>query len=117
MTDVMPWLLEMRLFKLRPGTRAEFTRISEEETIPLMRRLGITVLVHGPSHNNDNGYFLLRAFASERERVELSGSLYETDEWITKYDEPITAMIEDYDTAVFTLDRKSLDQLTGLPTR
>jgi hypothetical protein len=79
-----------------------------------MRRLGITVLAHGPSRNNENGYFLLRAFASEQERVALAGSLYETDEWIAKYDAPITAMIEDYDTAVFTLARESLDQLAQL---
>ncbi len=110
----MPWLLEMRLFRLRPGTREEFARISEEETIPLMRGIGITVLAHGSSSNNENGYFLLRAFPSEQERVELSASLYRTDEWIAKYDEPVGAMIDDYDTAVFTLPRESLDQLTRL---
>lgn len=94
------WLLEVRLFKLRPGTRGEFDRISREGTIPLMRRLGITVVAHGPSLNNDNGYFLLRAFASEQERVERSQALYATAEWTEKYDTPVMSMIEDYDTAV-----------------
>jgi hypothetical protein len=93
-------LLEIRLFKVRPGTRTEFDRISREGTIPLMRKLGITVLTHGPSLNNENGYFLVRAFASEAERVELSQSLYSTDEWLEKYDGPVGEMIEDYDTAV-----------------
>ena len=79
-----------------------------------MRRIGITVLAHGSSGNNDNGYFLLRAFPSEQERVERSASLYRTEEWITKYDEPVGAMIDDYDTAVFTLPPESLDQLTRL---
>lgn len=109
MGNVNPWLLEMRLFRLRPGTRAEFDRISRDETIPLMRKLGITVLAHGPS-NNENGYFLLRAFPSEAERVELSQSLYATEEWVTKYDAPVMAMIDDYDTAVMPVAQDAVRQ-------
>ncbi len=111
--DVKPWLLEMRLFTLRPGTRAEFDRISRDGTIPLMRRLGITVIAHGPSLNNESGYFLLRAFPSESERIEQSQALYTTPEWIEKYDASIMAMIDDYDTAVMTVVPDAIRQLTG----
>ncbi len=107
------WLLEIRLYKIRPGTREEFHRISVDGTIPLMRGLGITVVTHGPSRNNENGYFLLRAFPSEQERVELSQSLYETEEWAAKYDEPVTAMIEDYATTVLPAPREAIRLLTG----
>lgn len=93
-------LLEMRLFRLRPGTRDEFDRISREGTIPMMRRFGITVLAHGPTSNDDNGYLLLRTFASEEQRVELSQALYASQEWVDNYDEPVMAMIEEYHTAV-----------------
>lgn len=99
MGNTKTWLVEVRLFKLRPGTRAEFDRISREGTIPLMRQLGINVIAHGPSLNNENGYFLVRAFPSESERVEQSRAVYTTAEW-EKYDDPIMGMIEDYDTAV-----------------
>jgi len=101
MDNAKAWLLEIRLFKVNPGNRAEFDRISREGTVPLMRRLGITVVAYGPSLNNDNGYFLLRAFPSEQDRVERSQSLYATSEWLAKYDGPVTSMIDDYDTAVF----------------
>ncbi|MFJ8917667.1 hypothetical protein [Amycolatopsis sp. NPDC102389] len=76
-----------------------------------MRRMGITVLAHGPSLNNENGYFLLRAFPSEQERIELSQSVYATDEWLAEYDGPVTAMIEDYDTSVFAADAAELGRL------
>jgi hypothetical protein len=102
MAGTEQWLLEMRLFKVKPGTREEFDRISREGTIPLMRRLGITVVAHGASLNNENGYFLLRMFQSEQERVDLSQSLYATAEWAEKYDGPVGGMIEDYDTAVMS---------------
>ena len=111
MDNNKPWLLEMRLFTLVPGKREEFDRISREETIPLMRRLGITVVAHGPSLNNDNGYFLLRAFSSESERGELSQSLYATAEWMEKYDTPIMAMIDDYDTAVMPVSPDAIKWL------
>lgn len=111
MDNAKPLLLEIRLFKVKPGSREEFDRISREGTIPLMRRLGITVLAHGPSLNNENGYFLLRAFSSEQERVERSQSVYATDEWLAEYDGPVTAMIEDYDTSVFAADPATLGRL------
>jgi len=111
MDNAKPWLLAIRLFTLKPGARTEFDRISREGTIPLMRQLGITVVSHGPSLNNDNGYFLLRAFPSEQERVERSQSLYATAEWLEKYDGPVTSMIDDYETAVLSVDAAAVRQL------
>jgi hypothetical protein len=111
MNDTERWLLEVRLFKLRQGTREEFDRISREGTIPLMRRLGITVVTHGPSVQNDNGYVLIRAFPSEQERVERSQALYATDEWLEQYDAVIPPMIEEYDTAVLPMAHTAIRQL------
>lgn len=113
MADTDSWLLEIRLFTVRPGTRDEFHRISRDGTIPLMRRLGITVVAHGPSLNNENGYFLMRAFPSEAERVELSQSLYRTAEWEEKYDAPVSGMIEDYDTTVLRAASDAIKALAG----
>lgn len=104
-------VLEIRIFTVHPGTRPEFDRISREGTVPLMRRLGINVVTHGPSLNNDDGYYLLRAFRSEDDRVTLSQSLYTTEEWETTYDAPVTAMIADYRTAVITTTAELVEQL------
>lgn len=100
MTEAENGLLEMRLFKVQPGTRAEFDRISRDGTIPMMRRYGIKVVDFGPMLNDENGYFLLRAFESEQDRVEKSQAIYATTEWEENYDAPVTAMIADYWTAV-----------------
>ncbi len=93
-------LVEIRFFTVLPDDRAEFDRISREETIPLMRRLGIRVLRFGPALNDDESYLLIRAFESEDERLTKSQSLYENGEWIEKYDGPVSAMIVDYRTVV-----------------
>lgn len=109
--DDAPWLLEMRLFKVHPGTRAEFDRISRDGTIPMMRRQGITVIAHGPSLNDDDGYYLLRAFESEEQRVAQSQALYATAEWMENYDEPVMSMIADYHTAVMPATERLVRQL------
>jgi hypothetical protein len=106
-------LLEMRLFKLHPGVRAEFDRISRDGTIPMMRRYGINVVDFGPMLNDEDGYFLLRAFASEEDRVEKSQAIYATAEWEENYDAPVTAMIADYRTAVIPATRSASLALVG----
>jgi hypothetical protein len=103
----------MRLFKLHAGTRDEFHRISDEGTIPMMRRYGINVLAYGPTLNDENGYLLLRCFASEEERTRLSQSLYDNEEWERNYEEPVMSMIESYHTAVIPAAESLVAQLTS----
>jgi hypothetical protein len=106
------WLLEVRLFKVRPGSRPEFDRISREGTIPLMRRFGITVLGHGPTLNDGDGWLLIRAFPSEQRRVEQSLAFYELPEWQEKYDAVVPPMIDSYHTAVLPASAELVDSLT-----
>ncbi len=113
MSEEQSWLLEIRLFTLNPGTREEWHRISRDGTIPLMRKLGINVVAFGPSLNNEDGYYLLRAFANERERTELGASLYDQPEWDEKYDKPLSEMMADYHTAVLPVPRREIDQLAA----
>ena len=100
MSDSTPLLLEMRLFRVRPGTREEFHRISHEGTVPLMRSLGIEVLAYGPAANNNDLYYLLRAFSSEEQRKDQALALYGSPAWERDFDSPVMGMIEDYRIAV-----------------
>lgn len=106
-------LLEMRLFTVRPQTRPEFHRISRDGTIPLMRRLGINVLAHGPARNNENGYYLLRAFSSEEQRKQQAAELYGSAEWEQNFDTPVMAMIETYQIAVMPATAGLVAQLAA----
>jgi len=109
-------LLEMRLFTVRPGTREEFRRISHEETIPLMRSLGIDVLAYGPASNNDDLYYLLRAFCSEKQRTEQVRVLYASSAWERDFDAPVLGMIEDYRIAVMSATPSLITEFAALPT-
>lgn len=99
-------VLEIRLFIVKPGSREEFHRISEEGTIPLMRRHDIDVVSFGPSLNNDDGYYLIRAFDSEEHRVAHSQVIYSVPEW-EEFDKPVSDMIVDYHTTVVPTSRQA----------
>jgi hypothetical protein len=107
-------LLEMRIFKVRPEDRAEFHRISHEGTVPLMRSLGIDVLTYGPATNNDDLWYLLRAFDSEEQRKEQARILYDHDTWNRDFDAPVMGMIEDYRIAVMPASPGLIAEFTSL---
>ena len=111
------WLLEIRLFTLRPGVSDEFHRISRDGTIPLMRKCGITVIAYGPSLTDDSSYFLLRAFRSDQERTKLSESFYATQEWAESYEDSVMGMMADYHTAVLPATQQMIEELAGLALR
>lgn len=111
-TESRSWLLELRIFVVAPGDRAEFHRLSRDETIPLMRRRGITVVGHGPCLDNDHGYYLLRAFSSQEQRVQQAEDLYSSQEWLASYEEPVMAMIKHYHTEIME-PPASLAELLG----
>jgi hypothetical protein len=103
-------VLEIRLFTVKPGTREEFHRISAEGTVPLMRKCDIDVVAFGPSLNNEDGYYLIRAFDSEEHRSSHSQVLYTVPEW-EEFDKPVGDLIVDYHTTVVPTSRQAVSQL------
>ncbi|MFD1146669.1 hypothetical protein [Saccharothrix hoggarensis] len=111
MSEQETWLLETRVFKVKPGTRDEFDRISREGTIPLMRKIGITVLAYGPSPLADDEWHLVRAFPGLEQRVELAQALYVQPEW-AEFDGPVGDMMVDYSTALVPVPEQTVKVLS-----
>ena len=62
-------LLEIRTYRLKPGTTDGFHRVVVEQSIPLLERAGIDVVRFGPSEQSEDGheeYVLIRVFAVRR---------------------------------------------------
>jgi hypothetical protein len=98
--DYHDWIVELRLFEVRPEMIDEFHRVSRDGTVPLMRRHGITVIAFGPCLGKDNEYFLMRAFPSEENRIAAAEQFYASREWLQMYDDVVPAMIADYRTVL-----------------
>ncbi|WP_433649981.1 NIPSNAP family protein [Micromonospora zamorensis] len=106
-------IVEVRSFRVRPGTRDEFDRVSREGTVPMMRRYGFTVLACGLTLDDEDGYYLVRLFDSIGQRLELSQRLYASREWLDNYEQPVMDMIVDYRNVLMPAHDAVVTRLSG----
>ena len=74
-------LVEIRAYRLQPGTRAQFHAAATNHALPMVRAYGMDVVTHGPVPNDDNGYFLVRSFASLDELTAQEDEFYGSAPW------------------------------------
>lgn len=99
-------LLEIRTYRLHPGTRAGFHAVVVGQCLPLLQEHGIDVVHSGPSEADDDDgefYVLMRAFPSAAERLRQEGQFYGSHEWAEGPRDDILSRIESYHTVVLTV--------------
>jgi len=95
-------IVEIRTYRLHPGTRDDFVG-TMRQVVPMLARHGIDVVDCGPSLVDEDGAeeaYLIRAFASLEERDRLEGAFYGSDEWRLGPREAIVSRIAHYHTIV-----------------
>lgn len=93
-------VLDLRTYKLIPGGGAKFDRIFRERALPMLERYRIEVVGFGPSLEDGDLYYLMRAFPSATVREEQLNSFYGSDEWRDNHRDAVLALIETYHTLV-----------------
>lgn len=96
-------ILEIRTYRLRPGSGAEFVRVMREESMPLVEAAGLRVLAHGPSLVAEDSHeeaYLIRAFDSLAHREQQETDFYGSEAWRRGPREAIVSKIVDYHTIV-----------------
>ena len=96
----MPSVIELRVYTLKPGTRDAFQRRFADEIAPMLERSGITVVTAQPSLHDERSFTLVRFFPSLADREAQLARFYGSEEWLTRHDETVMGMIEQYDTCV-----------------
>ena len=104
-------IVEIRTYKLRPGTRGEFHRLVDEESIPLVRSWGHDVVANGPSLDDPDGYFLIRAYDSLEDLRSMQDAFYSSDAWRHGPREVIVSLIESDANAVMRLTEQAVEAL------
>lgn len=89
-------VLDLRTYELVPGGGSEFDRIFREHSLPMLERHGIEVVGYGPSLDDADRYFLMRAFPSAELRDEQLAAFYGSDEWRENHRDAVLALIETY---------------------
>ena len=89
-------LVEIRAYRLKPGTRDDFHAAVTQLALPMVRAYGMDVVTHGPVPNDDNGYFLVRSFASLAELTAQEEEFYGSAPWREGPRESLVSRIETY---------------------
>jgi hypothetical protein len=104
-------IVEIRSYKLKPGTLDEFHRLVTEFSLPMLARWKLDVVRSGPSLHDDDSYFLMRSFADMAERERQEEAFYGSDEWRLGPRAGILALIESYGETVFEADEAVVEAL------
>jgi hypothetical protein len=106
-------LLEIRAYVLKPGARAAFHQLVIEQALPMLQRWQVDVVRYGPSLHDENGYYLMRSFASLEDRQQREDAFYGSAEWRQGPREAIIALIQRYVDTVIEVDETTLQGLRG----
>jgi hypothetical protein len=96
-------LLEIRTYKLVPGSWNSFDEMVRTRSLPMLERYRIRVVAHGPSADRDDHYYLIRAFSSAAQRKEQLEACYGSNEWRENHRDAFLALIEAYHTVAIEL--------------
>jgi len=89
-------LVEIRAYRLLPGTRADFHAAVTLHALPMVREYGMDVVTHGPVPNDPDGYFLVRSFASLAELTAQEEEFYGSAAWRQGPRESLVSRIQTY---------------------
>ncbi|RZU73600.1 NIPSNAP protein [Micromonospora kangleipakensis] len=106
-------ILEIRTYRLKPGTGGEFVRVMREESVPLLEESGIWVVDCGASlvAEDDEEAYLIRAFASLEAHREQEERFYGSDAWRLGPREAIVSRIDSYHTIVLETSEQIVQAL------
>lgn len=104
-------LVEIRAYRLKPGTRAAFHVAASEHALPMVRAYGMDVVAHGPVPNDPNGYFLVRSFASLAELTAQEDEFYGSTRWREGPRESLVSRIETYVDTLLWLSASAIADL------
>lgn len=103
--------VEIRSYRLKPGTTAEFDRLVTEASAPMLRRQGIDVVAFGRSLRDEDAYYLIRAFPSLEDLERSEAAFYGSDEWRVGPRDAILACIDSYTSIVIEMEDATVDGL------
>jgi hypothetical protein len=103
-------LVEIRAYRLKPGTRAAFRAALVERALPMVRAAGLDVVTHGPGVDDDS-YFLVRAFDDLADLTAREDAFYGSAPWREGPRESVVSLIETYVDTLLWMAPASVEDL------
>lgn len=103
-------LVEIRTYRLQPGTRQPFLE-AFAEALPLLRESGMDVVAFGRSDHEHESFHLVRAYRDRAHLEAQQHAFYGSDRWRQGPREALVACIADYLNTLLWLPDESVDAL------
>jgi len=107
----MKRLIEIRSYKLKAGTAAQFHNSAAHAVVPMLREWGMDVIAFGPSAHEPDAYFLIRAYDDLADLNAQQDAFYGSPLWRDGPRESIVSRIESYLSTVLWLSPESIEDL------
>jgi hypothetical protein len=86
-------VVEIRSYKLKPGSGAQFHDLVTHESAPLLQAVKMDVIGYGQSLHDPDAYYLIRAYQSAEHRIASQDAFYSSSAWRQGPREAILALI------------------------
>jgi quinol monooxygenase YgiN len=107
----MSHAVEIRTYRLKPGTREEFSRVFNQQASPMLDRWGVDVVGFGSSLHDPNSFYLIRRYDDAVARERSQSAFYGSEEWRLGPRDAVLACIENYVTVVLAMDDAAVEGL------
>jgi len=108
-------LVEIRSYKLKPGSSERFHELVVTRSLPLLRAWHMEVVAYGPSLDDADGYFLIRAYDSLEHLQSSQQAFYGSDDWRKGPRQSIIDLIETDWNAVLWLTPEAVNAIRSSP--
>ncbi|MDC6169547.1 NIPSNAP family protein [Paucibacter sp. XJ19-41] len=104
-------VIEIRSYRLVPGSRDRFHQLIDQQSLPLMLDWGIDVVDFGPSLHDADGYFLIRAFHDMVTLEVAQAAFYASPAWRNGPREAIVSLIASDSNVVMEMSHDRIEAL------
>ena len=106
-------LVEVRSYKLKPGSGARFHDLVTHRSVPLLHAVRMDVVAFGPSAHEPDCYFLIRSYESLEELESSQEAFYGSAAWRQGPRGAILELIESDATVAFWLTEEAVEAMRG----
>jgi quinol monooxygenase YgiN len=110
----MKRLLEVRTYRLKPGTVDAFHCAVQTKAIPMLKARGMDVVAYGRSDHEEETYFLVRSYASREALETEQAEFYGSDEWKSGPRSELVDKIQTYVNALLWASAPAVDSMREL---
>lgn len=101
-------LVEIRTYKLKPGSGPAFHALVSDQSVPLLAQWGMEVVAFGQSEHDPDSYYFIRAYEDMEHLRSSQEAFYASSSWRQGPREAIVSLIEADANAVLWLTPEAI---------